>query len=98
MLQVGNDAPESLSMGWYMQSLYLTFPTIGKMYPFDCKEWLSTNRGNKKRTCNLKISNTNIVKFKASELTGISLNLSKCELYSFYCYSSWHVLNLENTP
>ncbi|CAH8570297.1 unnamed protein product [Schistosoma margrebowiei] len=64
-IQVGNDAPESLSMGWYMQSLYLSFPTIGKMYPFNCKEWLSTNRGNKKRTCNLKISNTNIVKFKA---------------------------------
>ncbi|XP_018651766.1 putative loxhd1 [Schistosoma mansoni] len=63
-IQVGNDAPESPSMGWYIQSLYLSFPTIGKMYLFDCKEWLSTNRGNKKRTCNLKISNTNIVKFK----------------------------------
>ncbi|KAK4470569.1 hypothetical protein MN116_006111 [Schistosoma mekongi] len=63
-IQVGNDAPESPSMGWFMQSLYVSLPTLGKLYLVDFKEWLSANRGDKKRVCNIKLSDRNVFTFK----------------------------------
>ncbi|KAH8871549.1 Lipoxygenase homology domain-containing protein 1 [Schistosoma japonicum] len=63
-IQVGNDAPESPSMGWLLQSLYVSLPTLGKLYLVDFKGWLSANRGDKKRVCNIKLLDRNLLTFK----------------------------------
>ncbi|VDQ17790.1 unnamed protein product [Trichobilharzia regenti] len=54
-------------MGWYLQSLYVSLPTLGKMYQFECNEWLSMNRGDKRRTQSFKISEQNIYQFPRSK-------------------------------
>nr|CAH8854289.1 unnamed protein product [Trichobilharzia regenti] len=96
-IQVGNDAPESPTMGWYLQSLYVSLPTLGKMYQFECKEWLSMNRGDKRRTQSFKISEQNIYQFPRKLTYNLKISTADLEKAGTDCSVTIQIFGTNGT-